>query len=70
MIRKYYEVSCDVYGKTIKHYNSYVPTNKELREICGVFVIRNGKRITICEACADDFKDNIVKIKRNEDIGV
>lgn len=56
MIRKYYEVSCDICGKTIIHYNGYAPTNKELKKVCGLFRINNGKRITICEACNENFK--------------
>lgn len=55
-VRKYYEVTCDVCGKVIKRYNGYVPSNKELRKVCGEFAIHNGKRITICEACAEYFK--------------
>lgn len=50
-VRKYYEVSCDICGKTINHYNHYKPSLKQLQKDCGRIVISNGKVVTICDKC-------------------
>lgn len=50
-VRKYYEVSCDICGKTIIYYNHYKPSLKQLREDCERIVINNGKVVSICDEC-------------------
>lgn len=51
MIRKYYEVSCDICGKLINSYNNYKPSIQQLRKDCDRVVISHGRLVTICQEC-------------------
>lgn len=50
MIRRWYEVSCDLCGYGLNHY-SFSPTPTVLRQDGIKVIIRNGKRLTYCEEC-------------------
>lgn len=51
MIKKWYEVSCDLCGRTINHYIRLKPTPTDLRRQGIKIRINNGKIFTYCEGC-------------------
>lgn len=55
MIRKWYEVSCDLCGAGLNHY-AFSPTPTDLRKDGIKVIIRNGKKLTFCDKCAQEIK--------------
>lgn len=51
MIRKWYEVSCDLCGHVINHYVGLKPTPTDLRRYGIKVRINNGKTIVYCDGC-------------------
>ncbi len=59
MIRKIYEVSCDLCGFGLNHYVGFKPTCTDLKKDGVKVIIYNGKIHTYCDECYN-------KIKRND----
>ena len=55
MIRKWYEVSCDLCNTGLNHY-AFSPTPTDLRKDGIKVIIRNGKKLTLCDKCAQKVK--------------
>jgi hypothetical protein len=52
MIRKWYEVSCDLCGRVFKNY-TFRPSPTSLRHEGIKVIFRNGKIFTFCKECND-----------------
>lgn len=58
MIRKWYEVSCDICCVGLSHYARLKPTATELRRDGVKVIINNGKVHTYCDECYNRIKGN------------
>lgn len=56
MIKKWYEVSCDMCGVGLNHYAGLKPTTTELRRDGVKVIINNGKIHTYCVDCYNKVK--------------
>ena len=59
MIKKYYEVSCDLCGHGLNHYAGLKPTPSDLREDGIKVKIKNGKVLTFCDECYEKQKSKL-----------
>lgn len=57
MIKKWYEVSCDLCGYGLNHYASLKPTPTDLRKDGIKVKINNGKILTYCDKCFSKIKN-------------
>jgi len=56
MIKKWYEVSCDLCGKGLNHYAELKPTCTDLRRDSFKVKINNGKVFVFCKECYEKIK--------------
>lgn len=56
MIKKWYEVSCDVCGYGLNHYANLKPTPTDLRRDGIKVRINNGKIFVFCDECFKEMK--------------
>ncbi len=56
MIKKLYEVSCDLCGRGLNHYIGLKPTPTDLRNDRIKVIINNGKVFTYCDDCYKKIK--------------
>lgn len=56
MIKKWYEVSCDMCGVGLNHYAGLKPTTTTLRHDGIKVIIYNGKIHTYCDDCYNKVK--------------
>lgn len=61
IIKKWYEVSCDLCGKGLNHYAELKPTCTDLRRDGFKVKINNGKVFVFCKECYEKIKKETKK---------